>query len=605
MNGYLVLAYNNTEVNRINLLTLDIEINKRNYNFFKGTPQSTLYDTIIGYQFLKKTDEVSHFNPNHFLSGDLYGNFMDFNDKELKYNDSIKLISSSSIEDDHILLEGNATVCSVFNEKIIFQNDLEGHRKIYYFRNEDVLCISTHLPLLLNAVKNSWNIRKNAVIGLLSGRESKWPLTFFENIFVLPPLSRAEVTKKGIKITSKFYSDLYVLGRITKNNLQDQLYDRYKLTALRKKNNKIAVTLSGGFDSNCLTKLYSKISKDNITAVSVGYVSERTKDGNVYNETIYAEKVAQKLNIPFKGYIFNNTEFFNCFDNFIETIDQPGHDPSSNFIMNKYLNKDGFQLVVNGMGGDANYSYKPNLILGLKLYNFALKSRSYKVNTLLGKLMSYRGPFAYFQPYLDQKDIPNSFQDLFERNQLFGGAASKYISMEKKVQIDKEREYRRYYFDKLYKEAKTVQEILYSLALFCSPDEYHATLMAERNELDIIMPFTDTKAALLVMNGSHYNKIVNREFEMSIFGGIESDLLVKGKSGFSIPYSEWLHPFANSIFEYYLDLKYFSKDEFDIQLFRNQYLNDIRFSQSSSPNMILWKLYVIKEYIRKNGLGLL
>ena len=53
-----------------------------------------------------------------------------------------------------------------------------------------------------------------------------------------------------------------------------------------------------------------------------------------------------------------------------------------------------------------------------------------------------------------------------------------------------------------------------------------------------------------------------------------------------------------------MDLKYFSKEDFNIHLVMNKYKTDETFSNSHSANVILWKLLVIKEYFQKNNLTL-
>ena len=287
--------------------------------------------------------------------------------------------------------------------------------------------------------------------------------------------------------------------------------------------------------------------------------------------------------------------------NFIAAIDQPGHDSSSNYIMNKYLKQDGFDLVVNGMGGDANFSNKRNLRLALKIYKISKKIGS-KSLQLIGEKINYRGPFTYFYPYINN-NVPATFHDYYERAQIFRSCASEYLSLSKKIEIDKERENRIDYYRNLYSKAKTPQEIFYSLAITGSPSEYHAFLTADRNNMEILMPFINTKVVLIVLNGSQLN-INNRKFETSIFGGIENSLLAKTKSGFSIPYSEWMKTYADEIFSFYQDSKYFSKEDFNIHLVMNKYKTDETFSNSHSANVILWKLLVIKEYFQKNNLTL-
>jgi asparagine synthetase B (glutamine-hydrolysing) len=604
MNGFILIGYNQAVAKKVSVNKLEQEISKKNIKFKKCISSNRVFENIISYQLFKEKDNTDNIDLNLsvLVAGDVYGHLKADNDKILNYNEALNLVQNSRYSEEHVAFEGNACIGKVTDEKLIFQNDLEGYRKLYYFQNKDIFCISTYLPLILAAIEEKWTLRKNAVLSYICSRESKWPLTFIENIFVLPPLSRAELTKDGLNITSKTFSDFYNLKKITKQALKEQLYKKYELIIKRKKSEKTAVTLSGGYDSNCLTKLFSNVYGKNFTAVSVGYKAKHERGTNINDETVYAEKVANKLGIPFKRYLFDKDDFFNELPHFIDTIDQPGHDPSSNFIMNKHLKSDGFQLVINGMGGDANFSSKRNLILGTTLYKFSNVIGSSSIS-FIGKFINYRGPFSYFKPY-DKLTQAETFHDLFERSQIFRSPACAYMSKKKQIEIDNERDLRINYFENLYQSAKTKQEIFYSLALFSSPGEFHALSMAERNNVELLMPFVNTNAALNAINGSHYNNTTNREFETSIFGGIDEELLAKSKSGFSIPYAEWMPTVADRVFEFYNDTKYFSNEDFDIISFQINYMNNETFKNSNFANVVVWKLLVVMEYIKRHRINI-
>lgn len=605
MNGFILIGYNQSVAKKISVNKLEQEISKKNIKFKKCISSNRVFENIISYQLFKEKDNTDNIDLSLSLlvAGDVYGHLKSDNDKLLNYHETINLVQNSKFCEEHVAFEGNACVGKVTDKKLIFQNDLEGYRKLYYFQNKDIFCISTYLPLILAAVEEKWTLRKNAVLSYICSRESKWPLTFIENIFVLPPLSRAELTKNSLNITSKTFSDFYNLEKISKQDLKEQLYKKYELIIKRKNSENTAVTLSGGYDSNCLTKLFAQVYGKNFTAVSVGYKAKHERGTNINDETVYAEKIANKLGIPFKRYFFDKDDFFSQLTNFVEAIDQPGHDPSSNFIMNKHLKSDGFQLVINGMGGDANFSSKRNLVLSTSIHKFSNLIGLSSIS-LVGKLINYRGPFSYFKPY-DKLTKAETFHDLFERSQIFRSPACAYMSKKKQIEIDNERALRINYFENLYQSAKTKQEIFYSLALLSSPDEYHALSMAERNNIELLMPFVNTHAALNAINGSHFNNTTNREFETSIFGGIDEDLLAKSKSGFSIPYAEWMPTVADRVFEFYNDIKYFSNEDFDIKSFQINYMNNETFRNSNFANVVVWKLLVVMEYIKRHKINIL
>ena len=604
MNGFLVIGFNAIVSDNIIEKNLETELNKRKISFKKNIWNNNIYSNIISYQLFKETekDYRDYKNLPLVVVGDIYGNLESENDKLLSYNEAIDLIQESKFNEQYVAFEGNSCFGSFTNEKLIFQNDLEGYRKLYYYKNNDIFCISTYLPLILASINKKWTLRKNAVLSFICSRESKWPLTFIEDVFVLPPLSRMEVTIDGLNIESRRYSDFYNIEKVSEDEVREQLRSNYELIVKRKKSENTAVTLSGGYDSNCLTKLFLNVYGNNFTAVSVGYDAKHERGTNINDETIYAQKVADNLGIPFKKYIFSKEDYFNELDSFVNVIDQPGLDPSSNFLMNKYLKSDGFSLVINGMGGDANFSNKKSLYYGITTFELS-KYLGLSTISKIGKYLNHRGPLSYFKP-IPGFDKVKSFHDLYERTQIFTSPVCSFFNNNVLNEIDSERNLRSSYFEKIYSTANSKQEISYSLSVFCNPDEYHALSMAERNNIEILMPFVNTKAVIEMMNGSHKNNINNRDFEMSIFGGINKKLLAKSKSGFSIPYAEWMGFYSKTVFDYYFDKECFSKDDFDLQSFQFRYNNDESFSKSNFANIVIWKLFILKNYIEENNLNI-
>lgn len=606
MNGFILIGYNQAVAKKVSVNKLEQEISKKNIKFKKCISSNRVFENIISYQLFKEKDNTDNIDLNLsvLVAGDVYGHLKADNDKILNYNEALNLVQNSRYSEEHVAFEGNACIGKVTDEKLIFQNDLEGYRKLYYFQNKDIFCISTYLPLILVAIEEKWTLRKNAVLSYICSRESKWPLTFIENIFVLPPLSRAELTKDGLNITSKTFSDFYNLKKITKQALKEQLYKKYELIIKRKNSENTAVTLSGGYDSNCLTKLFAQVYGKNFTAVSVGYKAKHERGTNINDETVYAEKIANKLGIPFKRYFFDKDDFFSQLTNFVEAIDQPGHDPSSNFLMYRYLKSDGFSLVISGNGGDENYASKKYLSYAMYIHKVSQLMRV-DFSKFFGEIFNYRGPFNYFSPYSFAKNnLSQSFHNLYERAQLFRSPVCGYINSNSLIEIDKERDLRINYFNNIYEKSKTNYDIFYSLALLANPEEYHVLSMAERNNIEILMPFVNTNAALTLINGSNFHKVNTREFETSIFGGIDEELLAKSKSGFSIPYAEWMPTVADKVFEFYNDLKYFSNEDFDMQSFQVNYTNNETFRNSNFANIVVWKLLVVMEYIKRHKINI-
>ncbi|UZJ65450.1 hypothetical protein OKW96_04455 [Sphingobacterium sp. KU25419] len=76
--------------------------------------------------------------------------------------------------------------------------------------------------------------------------------------------------------------------------------------------------------------------------------------------------------------------------------------------MNKLLKQDGFDCVVSGMGGDANYSSKFRIKTVKRLFDISKSLHAYPVLEFFAKQLSFRGPLNYFNTK-KLVDNPKSF----------------------------------------------------------------------------------------------------------------------------------------------------------------------------------------------------
>lgn len=603
MKGFLVIGYNNNCSNIVSLNKLEkflIE-EKKSYNLFNI--DSRTFENIIGIQIHGEKKPHFEINPSrNFFCGNIYGPANKVNHKKLNIIEANEYIDKNDKSENFHPLDGSCSYVRIENEAIIFQSDIEGYKKVFYYNSNDLFCVSNNLSYILKIIEKQWKIRRNAVFSYLLQRESKWPLTFIEGIHVLPPVTRGIRLLNNISLNSITYSSLYDKRKTQKNNVIDTLLGTYTALIERDFSSNQAVTLSGGFDSNCLTKLSAMTFNDKFTAVSLGYDSIKTKDAHVYNETVYAEKIAKHLKIPFKKYIVGKELFFSHLDNFIKSIDQPGHDPSSNFILNSLLKKDGFDSVMSGMGGDACFAPKTMIKNVKNLYQITNLTNSYPILNLLSTQLKYKWLFKYFDTKLFFKK-PNSFNQIIEALKLNKNKLDAYLSGDIKLVLFEEESLRNNYYNQIYHSSKADLDIFYSYSIFSNPDEYHADIMAERNGLDIIMPFVNINPILELFNASNYVDTCNRDFETKIFKEINRDLLLKSKSGFSMPYTEWAHDFTQDTMSYFVDLDFFSKDDFNISKFMDDYKNNELFRNSLPASQLIWKLTIVKRYVEYHSLN--
>lgn len=595
MNGFLMIAFKKSDQEKAGFSKLENLLNQKKLAF-RPNDFSMGNDYLVkSYQFFYGPNASETLSNKLMLSGKLY------DDEGVQLSEDI--IYKGLALNEFQGTNGNGMFCVINENALYFQNDPQGCRKLFYYHKMGVLCVSTHLPLILAVIKNNWRVRKNAVISMVLHRQAMWPYSFVEDIMVLPPRSLATWKNANLSIQSFGFYHQYQNEKISVAGLKENLYTDYKNSISRNFTENTAVTLSGGRDSNCILKLMLNSFNKNYTTASLGYDSKKFRDANIYDETVYAEKIAQKYGLPFKKYIINKEMFFNEYHNLIQVIDQPGHDPSSNYLLCNLLHKDGFDTVINGMGGDACFSPRKSLLQAMQLFSIAKNMSAVGLARRMAARLKRFQAFQYFNSVAFDSN-PEDFHSLFEGHYLTKSPASRFVNTNAIRLLYAEKESRSSFYNQILNRSKSKFEIQYSFALFATPGEYHAGIMANRNHLNIVMPFVDTAAVRKLMNSSNYYSVNSRKFQSELFGGIDEAMLVSSKSGFSIPYAEWMPAYSEEVFEYFSGLQYFSEDDFNFESFRKKYNSDKNFAALVYTNILLWKLKIIKDYVQLNDLNL-
>src|SRR5690554_4800008 len=230
MNGFIVIGYNNNSQEKIHFENLESYFKERNESFVSNQLKSDLFNNLVGYQiFDRNTKSENTNNTNTYLNGKIFGYITDNSAKKLSYDESINFISKNiNQNNDFFGFDGSCSLVKVESSSIIFQNDIEGYKKIFYYDVGDIFCVSTNLTFIIKLINNHWKIRKNAVFSYILQRESKWPLSFIEGIKVLPPLTKAIWAGGGITQKSAILSDFYNLQKVKKEEVIEDVYASYE-----------------------------------------------------------------------------------------------------------------------------------------------------------------------------------------------------------------------------------------------------------------------------------------------------------------------------------------------------------------------------------------
>lgn len=505
---------------------------------------------FVGIQLAELGTDISmdrNSNKQVFMKGDIYGDLGTENDTLYSHEESANFLLKNNQSANYFpdSFEGDCSFATVDlnNGELRVCNNSQGYHRLFYYKSPGLLIISSRLKLILSALERPWQINPLAARIFLINREPRWPLSIVNDIYMLPPVHCIEGDSKRFNIFSYWKP---VSGDVVdRAQLVSCLKSRYTKSIRRKLTNRnVALMLSGGVDSTCLLKLCSQMNNDNFKAVSLGYDVNSEGHRFLYDETDYAKGIADHYNVPFERYIIKKEELKEMLPKIPCWIDQPGLDPSSYFILCKLAKEQGVDTIISGMGGDACFAPKKNILRWDSHYNklSILKKIPLSKEALLlaAKMTNGRGGLFISDAFF-QGPAPCSPFELFEKIKSYVGL--KFFKEILGCHIMDDLNYvssmRSNVFDAMRGDAGSSLEWCRNFALWGNPDEYHAAYSTSQLNLDLAMPFMDVMAAEMIISNAAKEDITNRNFEMEVFGGIPKELLVPFKSGFSWPYEFW------------------------------------------------------------------
>ena len=595
MKEFLYLSYDAVNESKIDLRKLYAHLEQLNYKWYVHKSSKGPLQKSIKIQCAFTEDAAFSASDKVLISGETKGMYPCRNNDNLSNNDIISLVESSDLVSTQVEFEGTLTFCKELEDAVVIQNDIEGFRKIFYYRVDGLVCVSTFMPLILTVLNQGWRLNAHSMVRYFCSRESTWPSTLVENISVLEPKTRGIIRRNELIKEYFTFADNLTLQKKSVKTIGHQLKSIYEsqYKSLADSNNLI-IPLSGGFDSSSVLNSAMVAMDEKPHAISIGYKTDRFKDNNVYNETVYAEAIAKHYKVPFLKFVVDKERFFDSFETSLNIIDQPAFDPSSFSLMSGLAKEKGYTALVSGMGGDALFKSK----LALNLY-FRYFDNFRKIPYgLMQKLITaggQRGPLAFLMHLFnaDKKPFNNPF-DVLDRGKISKTVSSFLLKSADDI-FEKDRNNQRAYWDNVTIKSKTLFDIVYTYISVTNPDEYHAYLSAERQNVAMFQPYVTIDSVLELINASAFHKSINSRKYLTKLFHINTDLLFKGKSGLSIPYYDWAKGFAETVFEFWSGSALFTA-YVDIDKMKSIYNANI---EDNGMNMLIWKLYVVKRYVEK------
>ncbi|PZF73724.1 asparagine synthase (glutamine-hydrolyzing) [Taibaiella soli] len=248
-------------------------------------------------------------------------------------------------------------------KSVFLVRDRVGIKPFFYHRDEKGLTWSSEIKAILQApwVKRSINFQ-----GLASNflyQSSAPPETCFENIHSIPPGCWMRIDMRSGRVEEQCYWQIPVGGerlKISKEDAVAALDARLQKIVQMQMQADVPVTslMSGGIDSTTLTALCSKQHPD-FHSYSLGFDGT----GKGMDELPQAIAMAKKLNIVHHVHIIKPEEIIGNLEASLQHYEEPYVSLEPGLAASDYLHKEGYKVVINGLGGDevfGGYNYYLN-----------------------------------------------------------------------------------------------------------------------------------------------------------------------------------------------------------------------------------------------------
>jgi asparagine synthetase B (glutamine-hydrolysing) len=436
-------------------------------------------------------------------------------------------------------VDGDCSICLIPRDArgIVIFGDRIGYRRIFHYRENGLLIVSTQLRLILLLRQRNWALNSLAARGFLAGREPAWPLSIVEGIHRLAPVHCLRASEDEISI-APFWRPSPKLRESRLDVMLSGIHETLAYAVKRRVLDAPAVVyLSGGYDSTCLAKLAPEVSTG-ISAMSAAY------EGAAVDETIFAERIAAHLKVPFLKRIFTLRDTAEMAERLADILDQPAHDPVSYLLLSEAARQQSFSVAITGMGGDA--LFKRNRHLARCLRSWRILKHAGRIQPLvrqmpaLARLGRDRGPLDLCRIFAESPQ-PETFEELYWRYTRGSFVLARtLLGSELMHDLRKLAALRDGALQSLRKQAGTHAERNFYWGVWSFPDEFHADFSISAFHMDTSMPFADPLVVDEMLGNAYHHDLDNTEIQMKIFGGIPVHLMNPEKYGFFFPYEKYV-----------------------------------------------------------------
>ena len=459
--------------------------------------------------------------------------------------------------------------------KIHFARDRFGQKPVYYGFNGDGIIIGSDLRQIPKKIRGE--VSDNSVVEFLKYKYVRGNETIFSNIFRLTPgnIATFDIETRGLQI-EQYYClqnraeksvqppDLQELGNELQRSVQKRMVADVPL----------GVFLSGGIDSSLVAYYASKISESKLQTFSIGF------DNKDFDESIFAERVARKLNTNHSTFLLTAEKVSDEIEDFVLAYDEPFADSSA--LATMALCKHTSASVTVALSGDGADEF----FLG---YNRYLKSR-YRSKHLITKM-----------PIFSKHLIPQHPRTSLIKRLI--GAENEIYAYDLSIQDSKVFEVlnEESTYDKL-PEVKSRYDL--DIFTYLPYDiNYKIDRASMYHSLEVRSPFLDhdlvefsRKYSLADLTNKENGKLPLRELAYKLLG---RELMERPKSGFSVPIGQWIRTkWSDQFYDFVTDD--FLNGLLVLDVSRTKDMIQRHMDGEKDYSSFMWKLMVLAIWKVKN-----
>ena len=279
------------------------------------------------------------------------------------------------------------SILDIKNKKIILVRDRLGIVPLFYYTNKNNFFFASEINAIFSSSEDVFCIEKSqvsAIIGLPYKLHNIARETLIEKIKSVNQSEIIEFDLENNKINKSKYWDPKKIKKTkttfleSKEKLTDLIIDSVRIRLRTDRD--VAFIVSGGIDSSSVLGIAKKEFNINPSVYSLDLPDER------FNETSEIDLITDELSLKSKLLKCNKDTFFENITNVINNMDQPL--PTPNAVLHNYMatniERDGFKVVLNGVGGDeVFFGYHDHFLYQLN-YLKKKKKRIFKENFTTG-----------------------------------------------------------------------------------------------------------------------------------------------------------------------------------------------------------------------------